>query len=300
MPTRRLLVGALLLGSACKNENNVKSISIDQIAVTAGDFDRLEETLIRADMPHTVFEGYIRTPIYEPDDFDPTIVNPKVEELFTGVDEDGYPLMNQYDAILVNSGTRGFGAYVYNGVASDDAFLVDPRVSANLSQYMGARNTLVVTDWAYDLVEANWPDKIDFYAETDGWDAAQAGVSTTVTAEVLDPGLADLLGQNVLQLGFGGFSAWTVVASVDPTVEVYIAGDVEVRDTEGQGAVTLRDVPLLMGFEADEGRVVYSAFPWKAQAPFVADTLLNFAVEGLDAEISGDQYASASDEVSGG
>jgi hypothetical protein len=293
-----LLVLPLALSAGCKNENNVKSIAIDALAVTAGDFDRLEETLIRADIQHTVFEGYIRSPLYEADDVDPTLMNPKAEELFTGTDEDGYPVMSEFDAILVNSGTRGLGAYVYNDVDTDDAFLGDPRVTANLADFMKGNRTLVVTDWAYDLVESNWPEKIQFYDEDLGYDAAQAGVSTEVTAEVVDTGLADLLGANVLTLDFGGFSAWTVISSVDPSVEVYIQADVEVRDSGGQGAVTLRDVPLLVGFETGSGRVVYSAFPWKAQSPGLADTLLGFAVDGLDTEVSGDQYASA--EVDGG
>mgnify|MGYP002634447984 CR=1 FL=1 len=290
---KQLVLISLATGiTACSNENNIKNLSIDKVAVTTGDFDRMEEPLVRADVVHDLFEGYIRAPLYEPDDVDPSIMNPKAEELFTGVNDDGYPLINEYDAVLINSGTRGLGAYVYNAVDADDAFLIDPRAADHVDGFVAANRSLVATDWAYDLIEAVWPDKISFYSESDGFDAAQAGVSGKVTAEVLDKGLADLLGSNVIEIDFGGFSAWTVISAVDPSVDVYISAAVEVRDAGGQGAVTLYDVPLMVGFESGGGRVVYSAFPWKAQPPAMADLLLGFSVDGLDAVVSGDQYAS--------
>jgi hypothetical protein len=279
--------------AACKSDNTIKDISVDQVAVTTGDFDRMEETLIRSDTLHDVFEGYISQAIYDPE-VDPTVMNPKVEELFTGVNEDGDPLVVEYDALLVNSGTRGFGAYVYNGVDTDDRFLVDPAVPVAMEAFVSQARTLVVSDWSYELVELVWPDQIRFFNEAEGADAAQAGVSESVVAEVVAPGLRELLQADALELQFD-FSYWTVIEDVGPDVDVYLRGDVEVRDPNGQGAVPLTDVPLLVGFDAGFGRVVFSAFSWKAQTPEVADLMLSFAVEGLEVEPSGDQLAGAED-----
>ena len=43
------------------------------------------------------------------------------------------PTINTYDAVFINSGTRGLGEYVYNGVDSDSAH----RRSPNQREYHG-------------------------------------------------------------------------------------------------------------------------------------------------------------------
>ena len=60
----------------------------------------------------------------------------------------------------------------------------------------------------------------------------------------------------------------------------------------GLGGV-LEDVPLLVGFSADRGRVVFSSFHWRSQNPSLANQLMIYAVEGLNpgpnANIYGDE-----------
>ena len=74
--------------------------------------------------------------------------------------------------------------------------------------------------------------------------------------------------------------------SVSDDVQVYLRGDVEYRTADNSGTATLDDVPLLVGFDAGRGRVIYSSFSWKAQSQAVTDLLLLYLAEGLEVETS--------------
>lgn len=294
-PARGAALLALALGPACQSDNKISSIAVERVAVTTGDFDRVEESLARNGVVHDVFEGYISIPVYDPE-ADAGAMSPKVEELFSGQNEDGYPLTVEYDAIFVNSGTRGFGAFVYNGLESDDSLVNAASTGAAIDAFLEQPRTLVVSDWAWELVEANFPDQIQFQNEELGLDGAQVGLSDRVTAEILDPKLAENALSDTLDLSFD-FQYWAVMASVGPEVDVYLRGDIELRGQDGEGAVTLQDVPLLVGFDAGAGRVLYSSFSWKAQRPAVTDLLLLSLIEGLQVDTNADDEAAAQEST---
>lgn len=277
---------ALGLLVACKSDNKISSIAVERVAVSTGDFDRVEESLARNGVPTDLFEGYISIPVYDPDT-ETGAMALSVEQLFTGQNEDGYPLTVDYDAIFVNSGTRGFGRYVYNSVESDDSLVASAQTAAAVDAFLGGTRTLVVSDWAYDLVEAVFPDQITFLHEADGTDAAQVGVSDYVVANITNPGLADVALSDTLELRFD-FDSWAVMQDVGPDVDVYLRGDIEHRSLDGEGDLLLEDVPLLVGFDAGYGRVIYSSFSWKAQRPPVTDLLLLYLIEGLQVRATGE------------
>ncbi len=279
LPSVGLLIG-LGVAAGCKSDNEIKSITLDKIAVVTGDFDRVEESLARFDVLHDVYEGYIDQAIYE-EGVDPSVMNPKVESLWLGTNPDGDPTAADYDAIFVNSGSRGLGAYVYNSVEADDSLLIDPQVAVAVDAFTLRRGSLVVSDWGYDLVEHLWPDQITFLNEADGPDAAQAGLDASVLASVDDPALRDALGTAQLEVAFD-FSYWSVMMDVGPDVTVHMSGDITFRSSAGQGALELRDVPLLVSFPAGNGLVILSSFAWKAQSAGVTDTILSTLLEGLD------------------
>jgi hypothetical protein len=273
-----LLPFAVLTG--CKNENGLAELQLDRVAVATGDFDYMEDILYRLEIAHDPFEGFISQPVYDTE-IDGASIASKTEELFSGVNEDGEPLMYDYDAILLNSGTRGFGEYVYNDVLPDDSLVSDAEAMADLAAVVERGRTLVVSDWAYEAIEAAWPDKIKFLNEADGYDAAQRGLSESVTASVVDAELAEALGTDSLALDFD-FSYWTVIESVGADVTVHLAADdVDYRISASEGEGTISNVPLLVSFEAGNGRVVYSNFHWRAQNPSMADSLIQEVVEGL-------------------
>ena len=109
-----------------------------------------------------------------------------------------------------------------------------------------------------------------------------------MVARVTDPALADALGNEQVELFFD-FSYWTVMASVAPEVTVHMRGDVAYRPTDGSSEALLEDVPLLVSFQHESGRVILSSFAWRAQRQMVADTLLLTLVEGLAVKTTGDQ-----------
>ena len=111
----------LLLASHASQIRSYKTVKYDDVAVVSGDFDHMAEILVRLDISYTDFEGYIERAIYD-ERMDPDINSLKVEGLFHGEnDREGVPTINTYDAVFINSGTRGLGEYVYNGVDPDSA-----------------------------------------------------------------------------------------------------------------------------------------------------------------------------------
>jgi hypothetical protein len=288
-------VAAWVALTGCKQEQGIAPIRIEQVAVAAGDFDRLEDALFRNDIRSEVYEGYINSPVYDVDEDASYGVSPlQVEKLFTELNKDGDPLLFTYDALFLNSGVRGLGEYVYNDVETDDALVTDADVVGITKRFVARNRTLVVSDWAYDLVEATWPDKVTFLGEHEGFDSAQRGTSASVVATVTDKALKEALGTDQLEV-FYDFSYWTVMESVGAGVDVHLRGDVEYRADDGSGTAYLQNVPLLVSFDYEGGRVILSSFAWRAQRQQVADTILLTMIEGLDVAATGDQHAETSD-----
>ncbi|MBM74217.1 MAG: hypothetical protein CMK59_02345 [Proteobacteria bacterium] len=272
-----------ILMMAC-SENELIKRPLDEIAVVSGDFDNLSEPLTRMDIAHTEYDGFISRAVYD-EEVDGELNSYKVEALLGGVDESGYPSMLQFDAVFLNSGVRGLGEYVYNGVEHDDAFLIDEQVNLNVLEYLDRGRILFLSDWSGDLIEATWPERIEFVNEDECnappcWDLAQAGSSETVIANVSDDELMSVLGVDSIQLLFD-FSYWTAMSSVSGDVDVYLRGDISYRKADGSGYVDLDNVPLLVGFDVGSGRVLFSSFHWRAQNPIVVDLMLQHLVEGL-------------------
>ena len=280
------LTSMLLLCTAisCKSDQKLQELKYDDVAVVSGDFDHMAEILVRLDISYTDFEGYIERAIYD-EEIDPDINSLKVEGLFHGMNEDGVPTINTYDAVFINSGTRGLGEYVYNGVDSDSALIEDPQTKENIMAYVENGGVIFASDWAADLIELIWPDKLQLANESSCdetlcLDGAQVGVSEKVVARVSDNDLALELNNETIDLSFD-YTYWTVLESVSDDVTVYLEGDVEYRPSNAEVPVALSDAPMLVGFSYGRGLVFFSSFHWRAQNPAVADALMLGIVEGL-------------------
>jgi hypothetical protein len=277
-----LIVAFVALG--CNSDQDIKELRWEELALVAGDFDHMGESLVRMGISYTEFEGFISQPVYNPE-MDPDANVLKVEYLLSEVEDNGKPVMNQYDAIFLNSGTRGLGDVEYNSVLSDDILVTDEVVIENLLAFTSAGKSLVLSDWTGDLIEATWPDKIQFVNDSTCdtppcLDASQMGASEAVIANVVDEDLQTQLGSDSVNLNFD-FSYWTVMESVSEEVDVYLRGDIEYRLSASEGYSTLEDVPLLVGFNAGGGRVIFSSFHWSAQNSAVTDTILLHVAAGL-------------------
>jgi hypothetical protein len=265
-------------------DNTLSNVKLDSIAMVLGDFDNMTEPLTALNVATDPFNGFIVQATYEPKDDrtqwdDP---GPSVESLLSGVDGKGRLDLTKYNAVFVNSGTRGLGAGKYNNALEpDDSLLLDTENLDHLCSFAES-NTLVVSDWAYDLVEYCWPDAVEFFGDDATPDAAQAGIADeSVLADVKDEALVEPLGAAV-NLVYD-YTAWSVIESVGADTEVLLSGSVDYQPSADQLPETLTDAPLMVRFHPGRGQVIYTTFHWAIQTPSVAQGLLTNAVEGLDA-----------------
>lgn len=281
---KRYTLGIFPIVFACQSEQEIKALQWEEVAMINGDFDHMAASLVRMGVDFTDYEGFISQAAYNPE-LDPGSFALSVEYLFQGELESGAAVINEYDVLFINSGTRGLGDLVYNGMDDDSTFVADEAVIENLYDYTDKANSLVVSDWAGDIIEAAWPDAITFAREASCdespcWDIGQAGTSTQVIARVTDETLQQALGTDSVALQFD-FTYWTVMQEVAEDVDVYLRGDVEYRLSDAEGVAVLEDVPLLVAFKAGGGRIIYSSFHWHSQNADVADTILLHVAEGL-------------------
>ena len=269
----------LVLVLGCVTENTFVEQPFESIAVVSGDFDQIEQNLNRLEVAYSTYEGFIEGPSYD-DSVDPDLIALKSEALFTAEDEDGNPEIFIHDAVFVNSGARGFGAYQYQGLEDDDQFVTDEQVIELLRDYVERGRTVMVSDWAYDLVEAAWPDMIDFYGDDEVLDAAQVGVAGRVAADVVGLDLVESIGDQMsVELNY---SHWALIEDVHSDVVVHVQGDVTYRKSAEEGEDVAAGVPLLVSFPMGSGQVVFSSFHWNAQTPGASDAAMTVIIPGLD------------------
>ena len=185
-----------------------------------------------------------------------------------------------YDNIQSVLSTMGFAAATdYDIIEADEAALpgaldgyryyfincghdLDPLnagVQANIRGFVEGGGSLYASDWALDVVLALWPAAL-----TDG---GQTGAPELVDATVLDEELEAYLGKNAVSLDYNLGAWWTLVSVGAGTTEM-IRGS--------SGFVSGR--PLLVQFEAGDGRVTYTTFHNEAQTTFDMDRILAFLV----------------------
>lgn len=290
----RRWVPALVVLTGC-NENNLSEVRLDAIAVVLGDFDDMRTTLVSMDIASEPFDGFIVQATYEPEESRTRRgdLQASVEALLA--DTSGELDLDRFNAVFVNSGTRGLGAWQYNDmIEPDDGLLVDPALQVTCD-FADGGGTLVVSDWAYDLVQYCWPDAIQFYGDGTP-DAAQVGIADTdLLATVRDEGLKKELGE-VLTIS-QNYTAWAVIEGVGADTEVLLSADVEYQPSSTELPEPLAGAPLLVRFPAGRsGQVVFSTFHWNAQNPSVARGLLLGTVEGI---YEGAGTASAGDTAGG-
>lgn len=268
-----LPIALVLLASGCTPENMITAKELNILAVTAGDFDDVAAPLKRMAVRYTLFDGIITTATWDPD-YDFAANQYTVEGLLGNIDN-----MLKHDGVFVASGTRGLGDRQYNGLEPDDQLVTDEEVLANVRDYASRTRTVLATDWAYDLIEAGWPEYIDFVEDDQILDDAQRGTIGDVTARVVDERLATDLGMDTVSIRFD-FSNWSVMQSVSEDVTVWLEGDVSYVSPDGQDVITVTDAPLLVSFapSGDQSNVVYSSFHIDAQNAVVMDQILTTVV----------------------
>jgi len=248
----------------------------EPVAVTTGDFDFIGEPFNRMVLEYSTYDGVISVATWD-SNYDSDDVLLKVEGLLGEDDE-----LEEYGSVFVASGTRGLGSTQYNGLLEDDHLVASDVVIENVRDYVQDGGVLVLTDWAYDLVEACWPDAIEFVRDDTILDDAQTGEIGSVSAEIRETALADNLDSLTVALDFN-FSNWAVVESVSEDVTVWMDADVLYRESNDEGVIVQEAAPLLVSFQPYgdgefAGRVVYASFHFDVQKPVVLDEIIRTVI----------------------
>jgi len=157
-------------------------------------------------------------------------------------------VLEQYDIVFLNCGladTKFFGR-----------FRSQPAID-RLRQFVADGGSVYSSDYAYNIVEAVWPDFIDFLGD-EAPDAAKFGFTPfDITANITDASMALALGQNTMALHYPypGSNGWVVMESVSPQTTVYVRADAETYENG-----TLTNVPHTVAFRPGAGRVLFTSF----------------------------------------
>jgi hypothetical protein len=150
---------------------------------------------------------------------------------------------------------------LYDTDGSDTAGTV-AAVKTAVRDYVSAGGFVYASDWSYDVVELCWPDRVDFLGDDEEPDAAQLGEPDTLRSTLVDDALVEAVGGDRVDVSFD-LDTWPLIDSVDDNVTVYQkASDVGYR--QGTEQSTKDNVPLLVSFAPDDGRVVFSS--WRMAA----------------------------------
>lgn len=158
-----------------------------------------------------------------------------------------------YDLILFAGGLIEEDVfYDLDGIGGERVEAVHDAVRA----YARGGGRVWASDWAYDVVEQIWPDRIEFAGDDLAPDDAQIGEPTTIQGEIRSSGLEGGVGDSTLALKHD-LDTWPVAESVSEA-DVVVAGDAPWRI--GYETGTTRDAPLLVTFAAGDGQVVWSSW----------------------------------------
>ena len=140
------------------------------------------------------------------------------------------------------------------------AFEGDLRASSQmrdrLREFVNRGGSVYTSDQAYGVIEATWPERIDFEGDDQVQGAANKGESANnISAQIVDAGLAASFGGVNATLHYP-LAGWSVVRDVADGVTVYAKADVNLRSGGGR----VRDAPQMVGFKDGEGTVIYSSF----------------------------------------
>lgn len=202
--------------------------------VVTGQFDRIEDVLERMELDNVDLEDGLPTD------------GRWAERLFSTRDT-----INEYDVVFVNCGVD----------ETEFGLRLSPNAITNIRKYVEQGGSLYVSDWAYELVEQAFPDKINFMNDDLLLDDAQVAIGGAYRTTVVDPDLAEELETDAFDIDFS-FQLGTVITEVAPDVTIYLEADMKFCVFEdGQCFENLlTTAPVTVGFDHGLGKVIYTSF----------------------------------------
>ncbi len=140
---------------------------------------------------------------------------------------------------------------------------VETAFAENLRNFVGEGGTIYASDWRYDAIEKAFPDIASPRLRGEG-------KAQFVDAEVVDPGLRDLVGPT-LQLKFD-LDRWKTAAFAGDRVKVLVEGNYE-RQQVGRARA-----PFLVKFQFGKGTVIFTSFHNEKQNSAIEQQLLKYLV----------------------
>ncbi len=218
----------------------------------------------------------------EPECFDPTVLDIAVvtgdfddfDEVLEGIGALDYALIDgghrgQLESFLLDlSAMQEYDLIFFNGGCLEDGIFYDtvdasnpspPAILANLQAYVEGGGRVYASDWAYDLIEQTWPDKIDFLGVDHVPDSAQLGNAQLVTASIANEVLGQFLEDQDGEMDvLYDLPVWPPIERVGNTVSTHLLGTVTYR--EASVDIPIPSSPLIVSFNGGGGKVVYSTF----------------------------------------
>ncbi len=160
--------------------------------------------------------------------------------------------LGEYDALFFDGGHLEAG--IFYGPPDDPTVAA---VHSALRRWVRNGGYLFASDWSYDVIEQIWPDEIEFFGDDLVPDAAQVGEPGTVTADLMDEDLADVIQAAQIDLTYD-IPVWPVAEEVGENAKIWMIGAPDFR--LGFDVYRMEDSPLLVSFQKGDGRVVFSSF----------------------------------------
>lgn len=149
-------------------------------------------------------------------------------------------------------------------------------VGANVAEYVRNGGSVYASDWAYFLAEAAYPAEHEFVNDDAVLGDAFVGVADSVTAEVVDPAMADLLGATTAEINFD-LDAWVPVLGTQG--EVLLQADFDIY--KGLFGTSPKSGPLATRLSDGEGTLLYTSFHNERQSTDDMATLLQEIILSL-------------------
>jgi hypothetical protein len=202
--------------------------------VVEGQYDRIQDVLARMSLENVDLHDGI-----------PTTLN-WAEDLFGTQD-----IINGYDVVFVNCGVEEL----------EFARGLSANAKRNIRRYVEQGGSLYVSDWAYELVEQVFPEKINFFGDDTVPNDAEVAIGGSYITTIVDPDLADEIGSDTMTIDFS-FQLGTVITAVAPDVTIYLEADMQYRREVGDDIIAdvLPNTPVTVGFRHGLGQVIYTSF----------------------------------------
>jgi hypothetical protein len=177
-----------------------------------------------------------------------------------------YELITDPNATFSDQATLSQYAVIFFECGLNDWFLMEEVNVTNLQDFVVQGGSIYTSDWASCVIDAMYPDKIEF--------AGKSGIEQTITATITNTEIQSLLGKSTASICFD-LGSWEVIDSVATGVTVDLRGTVQTDYGEKT------NIPLMVHFSQGKGNVVYTSFHNEAQVTEDVEKILNHLVFAL-------------------